>query len=100
MLCGMVGHPAQRYAGSAIPRQHMAYSGYHQQGLAQTPSNQHILAPGVAAYFNQDFYQGLISKQVPQHSPDLPPDQPSPATSNGSQEGDHPIGYGAFGVVW
>jgi len=92
----MVGHPAQRFVGSAIPRQHMAYP-YHQQAIPQPPiQSQHILAPGVAPYFHQDIYQGLIAKQ---HSPDVPADQPSPTPQN-SAEGDHPIGYGAFGVVW
>ena len=96
----MVGHPAQRFAGSAIPRQHIAYP-YH-ASVAPVPQthSQHILAP----YAQQDIYhfQTALPKQVQHSSPELTPEpQPSPPSSSGSStEGDHPIGYGAFGVVW
>lgn len=100
----MVGHPAQRYVGNAISRQHMPYPYHHPTVAHQIPvTSQHILAPGVAPPYGlpQDIYhQGLVSKHI-QHSPELPAEQPSPATSSSSShEGDHPIGYGAFGVVW
>lgn len=97
----MVGHPAQRFAGSAISRQQIAYP-YHHQNVASAPPahSQHILAP----YIQQDIYQyqtAVPPKQVQQVAPDLSPEQPSPPSSSGSSsEGDHPIGYGAFGVVW
>ena len=100
----MVGHPAQRYAGNAISRQHLPYPYHHQAASHQLPvASQHILAPGVAPAYGLPpdiYHQSLISKHI-QHSPEIPAEQHSPATSSSSsQEGDHPIGYGAFGVVW
>ncbi|KAF6039340.1 NLK [Bugula neritina] len=65
----------------------------------QNPS-QHILAQNRLAAFSyqQDssFY-GLLAKQQ-QHSPHAFIDQPT-STPRAPQQ-DHPIGYGAFGVVW
>lgn len=86
----------------------MAYPFQHPQAAGLTQPNvhsQHILAtagvPAMAPYMNYDIYhQSMVSKHVVNHSPDIPSEQPSPATSSSSQEGDHPIGYGAFGVVW
>jgi len=97
MLCGMVGHPPQRYGGNAVPRPlpyANQYREYHPTIAATVPS-QHILAP----YIPQDIYGHTV---IPKHSPvPSPEQQASPATSSSSSaEGDHPIGYGAFGVVW
>lgn len=91
----MVGHTAHRFVGATFPGQHLAMS-YPHSALAaamQTPS-QHILQSGFTPYaYHQDLY-GLLAKQ--QHSPIM--DQtPSPQPQ---QSHDHPIGYGAFGVVW
>lgn len=93
---GMVGHTAHRFVGATFPGQHLAMS-YPHPALAaamQTPS-QHILQSGLTPYaYQQDIY-GLLAKQQ-QNSPIM--DQThSPQTA---QSHDHPIGYGAFGVVW
>jgi len=97
----MVGHPGQRFVGSSFPGQQMAL-GYTHSTIAaaiQNPS-QHILAQNRLAAFSyqQDssFY-GLLAKQQ-QHSPHAFIDQPT-STPRAPQQ-DHPIGYGAFGVVW
>jgi len=89
MLCGMVGHPGQRFVGGNFPGQSMALPYTQAALMAATQPSQNILAHG-ALYYPQDIY-GLLAKQ--QHSP---LDQ---NTLTDSQQ-DHPIGYGAFGVVW
>lgn len=98
---GMVGHPGQRFMNGSFPGQHMAAMPYSHAAIAaaiQTPSH-HILAQaaGLSAFnYQQDIY-GLLSKQ--QNSP--PVEQSNSSTQSAqSQQHDHPIGYGAFGVVW
>lgn len=93
----MVGHPAQRFAGSAIPRQHIAYP--YPVVAAPPAHSQHILAPYVQQQDIYHYQTSVPAKQI--HTPELSPEQPSPPSSAGSStDGDHPIGYGAFGVVW
>lgn len=98
-ICGMVGHAGQMFEGNAIPRQHAATYQFHQQSLVQ-PHSQHILATGLAPYIYQVPRTSSTTFQEPPDIPTPPTEQPSPSTSSSSQEGDHPIGYGAFGVVW
>lgn len=98
---------AHRYAANTVARQHLAYPYSHPAVAAQVGAganqSQHILA----TYIQQDIglyhpSQGLVPKHV-SSSPQVSPEQPSPATSSSSSatdQGDHPIGYGAFGVVW
>lgn len=93
---GMVGHTAHRFVGATFPGQHVAMSYTHPALAAamQTPT-QHILQSGLTpySYHQQDIY-GLLAKQS---SPITDQAVHSPQTT---QSHDHPIGYGAFGVVW
>lgn len=92
----MVGHPVQRFIGATFPGQPVAMSYTHAAIAAaiQAPSHHILTQTGLTSYpYQQDIY-GLLAKQQ-QHSPIV--DQ---TNSVSAQPHDHPIGYGAFGVVW
>lgn len=98
----MVGHPAQRLIGGSFPGQPMAmpYSHAALTAALQAPANHHILAQaGLTGYdvINMGHNVGYdtLSKQQPS-----PIEQQSANSAVPAQQQDHPIGYGAFGVVW
>lgn len=97
----MVGHPGQRLIGNTFNAQPMALPYSHAAltaALQQAPSH-HILAQaGLTRYdvLNNMSHNGYDVLQKQQHSPM----EQQQANSTSQTQQDHPIGYGAFGVVW
>ena len=96
----MVGHPGLMVPGSSFPGQSvgMPYSRAMLTAGLQNPTNLHILAQ--AGLTHPELIMGQKAYDL------LYQQQPSPVVSQPtnntvqSQQQDHPIGYGAFGVVW